>query len=572
MLCQLAIRNIAVIERAEITFGEGLNILTGETGAGKSIIIDSVNLVLGGRADRTLIRSGADSAYVEALFDVAGCPSARKLIYDMFGDDDEELVISRELSSKGRNLCRINGHMATITQLSKITKDLLDIHGQHEHQSLLNASNHIKVLDSFCGEQLLNISKHYKQKLKEYNNVCEKINSLKIDEMEKQRKLEMLTFQYKEINSIELQLGEEEELRSQRDAITHSSKIQNAIKNAENSLSGNDNLSGGILERLHTAGQEFTRIASIGDQYKAIAERIEQAYIDCEDILMEIQSIDMEASFSDSDIDKIEGRISDINRLKRKYGNTIEEILEYCSSIKQEIDELDENELVMESLEKKKKLTYDELLSLGKKITNIRELASKKLSKSIVEQLVHLGMEKSKFDVKITQKFSDVGELVFYNNGIDIVEFNIATNPGEPLKPLNKIASGGEISRIMLALKTISSDVDEISTLIFDEIDTGISGNMSSVVAQKLATISKNHQVICVTHTAQIAAMADNHNYIEKNVESVKAKTDIRLLNENERYIEISRLVGGNNISQYSDKHAKEIISWSKTFKNSLNS
>lgn len=572
MLSQLSIRNIAVIERAEITFGEGLNILTGETGAGKSIIIDSVNLVLGQRADRTLIRNGADSAFVEALFDVTECPSARRLIYDMFGDEDEELLISRELSSKGRNICRINGHMATITQLSKITKDLLDIHGQHEHQSLLNMSNHIKVLDSFCGEKLYNILKHYKQKLKEYNTLCEKINALKIDEMEKERKLEILRFQYNEIIKMQLQIGEEEELRSQRDIITYASKIQGAIKKADSAFTGNDGNGGSILDRLHTAKYEFSSIANISEQYQSIADRIEEAYIECEDILMEIQTIDMDNDISFGDIDKIEGRISDINRLKRKYGTTIEEVLEYCEDIKNQIDELDENEFIMESLEKSKKLSYDELLSLSKKITDIRKTASRTLSQSIIQQLVHLGMEKSKFDVKITNKRNDAGELVFHSNGVDIVEFIIATNPGEPLKPLNKIASGGEISRIMLALKTVSSDADEISTLIFDEIDTGISGNMSSVVAQKLATISTNHQVICVTHTAQIASMADNHNYIEKNIDSLKAKTDIRLLNENERYIEISRLVGGNNISQYSDKHAKEIISWSKTFKNSLNS
>lgn len=571
MLCQLSIRNIAVIERTEITFDAGLNILTGETGAGKSIIIDSVNLILGERADKTLIRSGTENAYVEALFDISECPKVRKVLFDMFEDEDEELIISRELSARGRNICRINGRMATLLQLSAITRDLLDIHGQHEHQSLLNINNHIKVLDAFCGENLSIILSKYQIKFKEYNDLCEKIHILELNDLEKQEKLDILNFQYNEINDMNLVIGEDEQLRAKRDILIHSSKIKNSIQNSYNLFNGTNDSKGGILGRLENSKQELLIISDISQEFTKLSERINQMIIECDDIFSEIQDINMNTYLSDDDIDDIEGRISSINKLRRKYGTTIEEILINSSELKKQIEDINENEFRIEHLQKNKKILYDEVLNLAEIITDIRKKAALELSQNILNQLMHLGMEKSKFEVVFRSKTDDNNNLIFYNNGKDIVEFLIATNPGEPLKQLNKIASGGEMSRIMLALKTISSNADEISTLIFDEIDTGISGKMASTVAQKLAAISKQHQIICVTHTAQIAAMADVHNYIEKITDDLKAKTEVKLLYEDERYKEISRLVGGNNISQYSEKHAKEIIYWSKSFKNSLN-
>ncbi|MCK5128842.1 MAG: DNA repair protein RecN [Clostridiales bacterium] len=569
MLCQLSIRNIAVIERAEITLSEGLNILTGETGAGKSIIIDSVNLMLGERADRTLIRSGAESAYVEALFDVSGCPKTRRTLFEMFEDNDDELVISRELSAHGRNACRVNGHIATLTQLSKITRDLLDIHGQHEHQSLLNTNNHIRVLDAFCGEQLQVAIKQYQAKLKEYSAICNRIEMMKIDDLEKQRRLEMLTFQYNEINKLGLKVGEEDHLREQRDLLVHAGEINDVINESVQVFSGNEDTTG-IIGRLQSVQKKFVGISNISPQFSEISKRIDQLSIECDDIYQEIRANSPDKEFSQKDVDFIEGRISDINKLKKKYGPTIEEILEYCDSIKHQIDDLDENEFIIEDLQKKKNIVYLELSALADEISNLRKSKALSLEKNIVDQLMHLGMDKSKFEITMTSKEDDESNTVFFNNGKDIIEFMIATNPGEPLRPLNKVASGGEMSRIMLALKTISTETDEIATLIFDEIDTGISGNMATVVAQKLATISTKHQVICVTHTAQIAAMADAHNYIEKTVGSLKAKTDVKRLDEEERYIEISRLVGGNTISQYSDIHAKEMITWSNNFKRTI--
>lgn len=570
MLLQLSIRNIAVIESAEIAFGSGLNILTGETGAGKSIIIDSVNLILGERADRTLIRSGAQNAYVEALFDISDSPKVRKTLYEMYEDNDSELIISRELSAEGRNACRINGRMATLTQLSQLTKGLIDIHGQHEHQSLLNPNNHIKVLDAFCAKELKEYIADYKKDLKEYNLISSRIDSLKTDDLEKQRRLDMLNFQFNEINNMNLEIGQEERLRSDRDELLYSEKIKESVETSYKAFSGRGEIERGILVNLATAKKSLVNIADINEQYQDLLERMDSLIIESEDIAQELQNMNLSSTHSEGDLDTIESRISDINKLKRKYGSTVEEIIEYKDSIKNQIEDLEENEFIIDDLLKKKEVLYKSLGSKATQITKVRKEKGIDLSENIVSQLANLGMERAKFAVEIKQRYDEHGKMIFLSNGADYVELVISTNPGEELKPLNKIASGGEISRIMLALKTISSAIDEIPTVIFDEIDTGISGNMASVVAQKLATIAIDHQVICVTHTAQIAAMADVHNFIEKQMDDIKAKTDVKLLDERERYTEISRLVGGNSISQYSDIHAKEIVSWSNEYKNSI--
>ncbi len=570
MLLQLSIRNIAVIESAEITFGEGLNILSGETGAGKSIIIDSVNLVLGERADRTLIRGGADSAYVEALFDISACPNIRKSLYDMFEIDENELIVAREISSRGRNFCRINGRMATLSQLSQITRELIDIHGQHEHQSLLDPKNHINVLDAFCKKELSEIIKEYKSVLKEYISVSNRIESIKTDDREKQKRLEMLNFQLGEIEAMQLKPGEDEELRDQRDMLQHAEKIQQNMENSYAAFFGDGEMFGGIVSLLSDVKKYVGELSAISENYTELSNRVESLLIDSEDIAQEIRSLKFNEAYAEGDLDSIEGRISDINKLKRKYGTSIEEILQYRDETKKQISDLEENEFVIEDLNKKKVGLYHKLNELSDKITEIRKTKSIQLSANIIDQLSHLGMERAKFDVNFRRKYTDDDKLVFYQNGADEVELLIATNPGEDLKPLNKIASGGEISRIMLALKTISSESDNIPTVIFDEIDTGISGIMASVVAQKLALIARKHQVICVTHTAQIAAMADVHHYIEKQTDETRAKTEVNMLGEQERYTEISRLVGGNNISQFSDAHAKEIIEWSREFKKTI--
>jgi DNA repair protein RecN (Recombination protein N) len=387
--------------------------------------------------------------------------------------------------------------------------------------------------------------------------------------LEKQRRLEILGFQYKEIDDLNLQFGEDEELRSQRDILMHAEKIKDAVKTSDAMFAGAD-MEEGIVARLARASRNMQSISDISENYSELAQRLETLIIETEDIAGELQSLKLASDYTEGDLDAVEQRLSDINKLKRKYGSTVEEILEYRDDVKKQMNELEENEFVIGDLVKKKESLYSKLSNVANTITDKRRENGERLSQNIIGQLATLGMERAKFSVSITQKQNKDGALVFFLNGADIVEFLIATNPGEELKPLNKIASGGEISRIMLALKTISSQSDGIPTVIFDEIDTGISGKMASVVAQKLARISTSHQTICVTHTAQIAAMADVHNYIEKQTGEQSARTEVVLLDEQERYREISRLVGGIGISQFSDAHAKEIISWSQSFKESL--
>jgi DNA repair protein RecN (Recombination protein N) len=516
-----------------------------------------------------LIRAGAENAYVEALFDISDCPNVRKTLYDMYEDNESDLLISREISAVGRNVCRINGRMATLSQLSQITNELIDIHGQHEHQSLLNPKNHISVLDAFCKKELALYMSDYKGVYKEYNLLTSRIKALETDDYEKQRRLDMLNFQFNEIEAMSLQPGEEDSLRTQRDVLQHAEKIRRNVETSYDAFYGDGEMFEGIIGILTDIKKHIGEIAGMSDEYNELSARMESLLIEGEDIAGEIRTLKFNESYTEGDLDYIEGRISDINKLKRKYGSTVEEILEYRASIRKQIDDLEENEFVIEDLLKRKDKTYLELKELANRITDVRSRKSEELSRNIIDQLSHLGMERAEFDVKITRKESAEG-LVFYPNGSDDVEFMISTNPGEPLKPLNRIASGGEISRIMLALKTISSESDKIATVIFDEIDTGISGKMASVVAQKLSTIAVNHQVICVTHTAQIAAMADVHHFIEKQMDESRAKTEVSLLSEKERYMEVSRLVGGNNISQFSDAHAKEIIEWSNDFKKEM--
>ena len=372
MLLQLSIRNIAVIESAEITFGDGLNILSGETGAGKSIIIDSVNLILGERADRTLIRTGADSAYVEALFDISCCPNVRKTLYEMYEDNDSELIISRELSSVGRNMCRINGRMATLSQLSQITGELIDIHGQHEHQSLLDPNNHLAVLDAFCKSEITEVMGEYKKLLREYNSTCARIESLKTDDLEKQRRLELLGFQHKEIENMNLEPGEEEELRSKRDELLHYEKIKEAVETSHEMFSGSADNEGGISGRVDSAAKHIAQISDISEKYTELSERLASLSIECDDILDELQKLKISENYEEGDLDAIEGRISDINKLKRKYGSTIEEILEYRDSIKKQMDDLEENELIIDELLRAKKKQYIHLEELAVKITDIR--------------------------------------------------------------------------------------------------------------------------------------------------------------------------------------------------------
>ncbi len=566
MLLYLSIRNVAVIEKVEIEFEEGLNILTGETGAGKSIVIDSINRALGERADKNLIRTGADKAIVEGVFDLSNSPLSKALLKGYFDIDDNELVVIRELSASGRNVCKINGHIATLMQLKSITSSLVDIHGQHEHQSLLDESNHIKVLDGFSGERLISLKNLYTQKYNEYIKTREEIQSLQLNELERQRQIEMYQFQVREIDEAKLEPDEDTYLKEQRLILINSEDIKRCIDNAHYALSGNED-SGAVSALVQTASENLTALAEMDRSHEALAGRLEQLMIEIDDITDEVRNLERNFDFDLNDLEEIENRLSLLKRLGRKYGADVNEIIEYRKQIEERLIVLDEHEIILDELERKKNTLYSQCLEYALEMSEIRKNASEMLKEKIIRQLSGLGMENSQFETEFSTSKNESGGYALGKNGVDSVRFLISTNLGEAIKPLNGVVSGGELSRIMLVLKSITAQIDDIDTLIFDEIDTGISGETSRVVGEKLAVIASNRQVICVTHSAQIAALSDNHLFISKKVEDNSTKTIIDKLNSEEKYKEISRLVGGTTMSSLSEEHAKQIISYSNEFK-----
>lgn len=566
MLLYLSIRNVAVIERVEIEFGEGLNILTGETGAGKSIVIDSVNLALGERADKNLIRTGADKAIVEGVFDLSNSPVSKALLKGYFDIDDNELVVLRELSLSGRNVCKINGHVATLQQLKAITSSLVDIHGQHEHQSLLDESNHIKVVDGYSGERLSYLKDLYTQKYKEYIETKEEISAMQLNELERQRQIEMYQFQVREIDEANLEADEDTYLKEQRLVLINSEDIKRCIDTAHYALSGSED-SASISSLLQIAGDNLNSLAEMDKSHDDLAKRLEQLMIEMDDITDEVRTLERSFDFDLNDLEKIESRLSLLKALSRKYGSDVNEIIEYRKQIGERLLVLDEHEIILDELERKQKSLYAQANDLAIEMSNLRKESSETLKVKILEQLADLGMENSKFETQFTQAKDESDEYILGKNGIDSVKFLISTNLGEAIKPLHGVVSGGELSRIMLVLKSITAQIDDIDTLIFDEIDTGISGEMSRVVGEKMALIASNRQVICVTHSAQIAALSDNHLFISKKIEDNSTKTIINKLDIDEKYKEISRLVGGITMSSLSDEHAKQIIRYSNEFK-----
>lgn len=566
MLLYLSIRNVAVIEKVEIEFGEGLNILTGETGAGKSIVIDSVNLALGERADKNLIRTGADKAIVEGVFDLSNSPVSKALLKGYFDIDDNELVVLRELSLSGRNICKINGRVATLQQLKSITSSLVDIHGQHEHQSLLDEGNHIKVVDGYSGERLSRLKDLYTQKYKEYTETKDEIAAMQLNELERQRQIEMYQFQVREIDEANLEENEDTYLKEQRLVLINSEDIKRCIDTAHYALSGSeDNTS--ISSMMQIASENMNSLAEMDKNHDDLAKRLEQIMIELDDISDEVRTLERSYNFDLSDLEKIENRLSLLKGLSRKYGSDVNEIIKYRIQIGERLLVLDEHEIILDELERKENTMYSQANDLALQISNLRKDSSETLKVKILDQLADLGMENSMFESQFTQAKDDKDDYILGKNGIDSVRFLISTNLGEAIKPLHGVVSGGELSRIMLVLKSITAQIDDIDTLIFDEIDTGISGEMSRVVGEKMALIASGRQVICVTHSAQIAALSDNHLFITKKIENNSTKTIINKLDTDEKYKEISRLVGGSIMSSLSDEHAKQIIRYSNEFK-----
>jgi len=573
VLGRLYIKNIALIDELCMDFENGLNVLTGETGAGKSIIIDSINAVLGVRFSKDFIRTGCEKSLIEASFTINN--KAVNDVLDEMGIEPEEdgtIILSRENWVNGRNSCRINGRMSTVTGLKEIGERLIDIHGQHDNQSLLRTESHIDLLDSFGGKKLLNIKERYSTLLKEHKEIRDKLQSLTMSEYEREKRIDFLKFQVEEINNARLIEGEDEELEARRLVLSNAENIIKALSDSYDVLFSGEVTGKSIFDGLNTAISYMRKIQNFGEAYEKIYKELEDLTYQLADITEDLRKERDLINYDSQELAEVLERLDVINRLKRKYGETIKDILEYCQAKENELGTLLSNQTHIEDLKKKLAQNDAELYKAAVELNSERVKAANILEEKITGELFDLEMKKAKFKVNIIfDNDTDMNGLhKFTANGLDKVEFMISPNLGEPLKPLSKIASGGELSRIMLAIKTILADVDNIPVLIFDEVDSGISGRVAQKVGEKLAMLSKGHQVICITHLPQIACMADNHFLIEKVSSEDKTTTVVKKLEDEEIPGGIARLLGGAHISEITIKHASEMLQYSQQFKEAL--
>ena len=538
MITTLHIKNIGIIDDINIDFNQGLNVLTGETGAGKTLIIGSLAIIAGGRFSKEMIRKGEDHSFVEICFYL---PDHEKAV-------DGNIIVSREIYTNGRNLCKINGRMATVTELKKFMSSILDIHGQNDNQNLLNIQMHISYLDAFAGDEITIFQREYSTLFEQYNNLKFELKNNYGDDKEKQRKLDLLEYQYKEIKEARLKVKEDEQLEEQRKRMQNAEKLSENLKEADLQIGEN------AIDAISQAIRNLEKIEDLDDSYEMTLSSLKSSYYDLQEIARDINSYQEDICFDEEKREEIENRLDLIFSLKRKYGNTIEEILRYQQKIEQEIQRIENLEEYTEKIKKQLSMIEKQMEDLAQRMHTIRIAYAEKLAKDINIELKDLEMKSAKFNIKV--EMSQTKE--FNKNGLDKIEFLISTNKGEEEKPLIKIASGGEMSRIMLAIKTVLSHVDQVPVLVFDEIDTGISGQAAKAVGEKLKMIARQHQVLIVTHLASIAAKGEYNYYIYKQIEKEKTKTRVKLLQGDEIVKEIARIASGD-ITEISLKHAMEL-------------
>lgn len=549
MLFNLSIENVALIKKADINFNDGFSVLTGETGAGKSILIGSLNMLLGERVGKELVRHGEQYAYVEGLFYVDEKVKEELKTLDIETDDDNSLIISRKLSQDGKNICKAGGKTVPVSILREIGRSLINVHGQHDNQALLDSKCHISFLDAFCDKGNSDLLLEYKKIYKELTECQNKIKEFDIDETEKLRKIDLLNFEIEEIANAGIVAGEEEELKSKRNLVKNKEEFTKKCAGAISILYENEE------ETAYNLISQASRlIDKIGDDsLNEISEKINDILYSIEDVTGDIRNQLYRVNLEDISLNEIEERLDTIYRLKRKYGDSEEEILKYCDAAQNELDKIILSESMREELEKRIKVLNDKAKESAQKLSTLRKENAKIVEREINDHLKELNMEGAKFLVNFT-------ECDLSQNGIDKVEFLLSANRGEPEKPLTKIVSGGELSRIMLAMKSVLTEGDSAKTLIFDEIDTGISGVTAGKVGVKLSQLSKKKQVICVTHLPQIASLSDNHLKIEKSSDSESTKTTIKLLSEDEKISQIAYMISGDETSEVSLAQAKEMI------------
>ncbi|MEG0629596.1 MAG: DNA repair protein RecN [Christensenellaceae bacterium] len=563
MIKSLLVKNIALIDELNIEFSEGLNVLSGETGAGKSILVDAMNLVLGERADRDLIRNGQEKAHVEAVIKI-NMETFKDFFEENLLDMEDELIISRELSVSGKNVCRMNGTVVSLSALKELTDRIIDLHGQHEHQSLLYAKNHLEFIDNFGGKSIGEIKGSVHEKYAEYQDLQNKLSQIGGDEKQRAHSIDLLEYQISEITEAAVKINESEDLKTERELLRNSQNISQALNYGYDALYLGE---GGecALTSIQNTIDQIEDIASYDEKYARILSSLKDGYYTIEDCAHEMHDLAEQVPFDEQRQAEIEERIDIINSLKRKYGTDEEEILQFLDDAQHQLCDLQNSEVLLKKLNTDITAVKHQLYEYYVELSNARKEAAKALCTLVIKELNDLGMSHAKFEARF-EPLALENSTRFSKNGIDSTEFYISTNAGEPLKPLSKTASGGEISRIMLAFKNISAGIDDISTMIFDEIDTGISGRMALVVSQKMASISRSRQVICVTHLPQIASMADRNFLITKQSANNITKTSVACLAGDEVFSEIARLSGGIQ-TQNSISFAKELIDQASEYK-----
>lgn len=559
MLSVLHIENIAVIEQAEILFEGGFNVLTGETGAGKSIVIDAISAILGERTYRDVIRTGANRAFVSAIF--TNIPQ-----YDWFSEnqvefDTQELQVQREIYADGRNVCRVNGRPVSVASLKKLGGRLINIHGQHDSQQLFDEENHLTYLDAFArDEQELEA---YQQAFSAMQSVQREIQKLSMDESEKLRLVETLTFQIEEIRAANLVSGEEEQLKERRKVLQNAEKLSDALRMADEALYGGDS-SDGAAGLLSNAEHALSRVSTISADMQTLHQKISDLMYSVQDAADELRAMRDDLSYSEGELEEIEERLDAIHKLKRKYGASVEDVLAYLADSEQRLDEIEFASDRIETLKKREAELQKETTRQGEILREKRLSAAQAMESRICDELRQLDMPKIRFVCEFTPQQP-------MQTGLDSVRFLMSANVGENLKPLSKVASGGELARIMLAMKQVLAQQDGVPTLIFDEVDAGVSGRAAQKVAYKLWTVSKGRQVLCVTHLPQIAAMADAEYTVEKRVENERTYTSVLHLDESGRKQELARLIGGSMITETTLAGAAELLRLAEEAKSETN-
>ncbi|WP_056988016.1 DNA repair protein RecN [Ligilactobacillus acidipiscis] len=554
MLSSLTIKNFAIIDKIQIDFQPKMTVLTGETGAGKSIVIDALGLLAGGRGSADYIRKGKKKALLQALFILPKNAPAYRILDEVgISYDDNGLILQRELYRNGHNICRINGELVNLTNMRRVGETLIDIHGQNEHQELMRPDKHLSLLDSFANKQLRALKDKYSESYQQYRKEKASLEKKEKNEKDWVQRLDMLQFQVQEIKTAQLQPEEEEQLAEEKEQLDNYQAIHDALENSYQLLSGEEN---DALGQVGSVMEQMQRVAEFSPDLGQISQRITDAYYGLSDSVRDVSNQLATMEWDEDRLDQIEHRLDDIHQLKRKYGNSISEILNYYQKIKSELKGMQQTDADSDEQKERVDELFKKSKQIARQLSSERKKSAVQLEKAVHKQLKALYMEKAVFSVKFLQGTDER----LNSEGLDQVEFYIQTNPGESMGPLARIASGGELSRVMLALKTIFAQRQGVTSIIFDEVDTGVSGRVAQAIAEKISLIAQSSQVLCITHLPQVAAVSDHHYLVTKHVQDGRTETRVERLRQSEKIEELARMLAGTEITDLARKHAAELL------------